>query len=138
MYRNFRAALLMIAASLAGVGAVRAGESSSAPQGRRQILERHDQSSVEGKEIISGTAYLPPGATIGWHTHSGDETGIILEGALVMHVRGEPDRVLKAGDHYFTPRGRAHSVSAAADGKGALAFSIWVVDKGKALATPAD
>ena len=108
------------------------------PQGKRTILERHDQSAVEGKEIISGTAELPPGASIGWHVHPGDEVGIILEGSLIMHVRGQADRELRAGDHYFTPRGVVHSVSSAPGAGKAVAFSTWVVDKGKPLAEPAD
>lgn len=109
-----------------------------AAEAKRTILERHDQSGVDGKEIVSGTAELPPGAAIGWHVHPGDEVGIILRGALIMHVRGQPDRELKAGDHYFTPRGVVHSVSSVAGAETAVAFSNWIVDKGKPLADPVE
>jgi uncharacterized cupredoxin-like copper-binding protein len=33
----------------------------SKPQPERKILERHDQSSVPGKEVVIGTATLPAG-----------------------------------------------------------------------------
>ena len=90
------------------------GKAAAAPEAKRTILGRHDQSGVDGKEIILGTADLPPGTT-------------------TLKVRGEPDRVLKAGDHFFIPRGTVHSVTSA---EGATAVSSWILDKGKPLAEP--
>ncbi len=105
------------------------------PEVKRNILERHDQSGVDGKEIITGTAEFPKGGLIGFHTHDGDEAGYVLKGELILHVKGQPDKTLKAGDHFFNPRGSVHSV--AASGDGGSVFSTWIVDKGKPLATPA-
>jgi quercetin dioxygenase-like cupin family protein len=109
----------------------------SAPQAKRTILERHDQSAVSGKEIILGTAELPAGAVIGWHTHDGDEFGYVLKGDLVLKTRGKPDQAFKAGDHFFNPRGAVHSVIAAPGTAGGTALSTWIVDKGSPLARPA-
>jgi quercetin dioxygenase-like cupin family protein len=53
---------------------------TSAPQPVRTILERHDQSGVPGKEVVIGTATLPPGGVIGYHTHAGDEAGYLIRG----------------------------------------------------------
>jgi quercetin dioxygenase-like cupin family protein len=106
-------------------------------QAKRTILERHDQSAGTGKEIVIGTADLPAGTSIGWHTHPGDEAGYIVRGTLVLKTRGQPDRVLKAGDSFFNPRGAVHSVATAPGGEGALAASTWIIDKGKPLAEPA-
>lgn len=100
----------------------------------RTILGRHDQSGVPGKEIVIGTATLAPGAAIGFHTHSGDETGYIVKGSLIWKVRGQPDKTLQAGDSFFNPRGSVHSVVGGESG--ATAFSTWIVDKGKPLAEP--
>jgi len=115
-----------------------AAADKSTPQAKRTIIERHDQSEVPGKEIILGTAELPAGAVIGWHTHDGDESGYVLGGALLLKSRGKPDRTLKAGDHFFNARGEVHSVIAAPGTAGGIAVSTWVVDKGKLLASPAD
>lgn len=103
----------------------------------RTILERHTLSGVPGKEVILGTAELPAGATIGWHTHRGEETGYVLRGSLVWRLSGQPDRLLKTGDHFINPMGSAHSVSTAADGEGALVISTWIVDADRPLAEPA-
>lgn len=101
----------------------------------RNILERHDQSGVPGKEIVIGTATLPPGSAIGYHTHPGDEAGYVLKGNLILKVQGQPDRALKAGDSFFNPRGSVHSLAVAPGSDGGMAVSSWIVDKGQPIAT---
>lgn len=113
-----------------------ADEPKSGAEPVRTILERHDQSGVPGKEIVIGTAMLPPGSAIGYHTHPGDEAGYVLKGNVILKTRGQPDRPLKAGDSFFNPRGAVHSVVAAGP-DGGTAVSSWIVDKGQPLATPA-
>ncbi|WP_243042095.1 cupin domain-containing protein [Dyella sedimenti] len=108
----------------------------AAPQPTRTILDTHDESGVPGKQIVIGTAELPAGGVIGWHEHAGDESGYVLKGNLVLKTRGKPDQVLKAGDHFFNPRGAVHSLAAAPGTDGGVALSTWVVDKGKPLAEP--
>jgi quercetin dioxygenase-like cupin family protein len=113
-----------------------ADEPGTAPQPVRTILERHDQSGVPGKEIVIGTAMLPAGTSIGYHTHPGDESGYVLKGVLILRTRGQPDRTLKAGDSFFNPRGAVHSLSTVPGGEGGTAMSTWIIDKGQPLATP--
>ena len=106
------------------------------PQPKREILNHYDQSEVKGKEIVIGTAVIPAGAAIGYHTHPGDEVGFVLKGTLTLKTRGQPDRVLHAGDSFFNVRGAVHSVAADPNGDGGTAASTWIVDKDKPLATP--
>jgi len=61
----------------------------------------------------------------------------VLKGNLILKIRGQPDRLLKAGDSFFNPRGTVHSVVAAPGGDGGTAVSAWIIDKGQPLATPA-
>ncbi len=105
-------------------------------QPTRTILEKHDQTGVPGKEVVIGTAELPAETAIGFHTHPGDEIGYVLEGTLVVKTRGQPDKVLKAGDTFFNVRGAVHSLIAAPGSQGGKAVSTWIVDKGKPLSTP--
>jgi quercetin dioxygenase-like cupin family protein len=107
-----------------------------AAQPVRNIMERHDQSGVPGKEIVIGTATLPPGSAIGYHTHPGDEAGYVLKGNLILKTQGQPDRALKAGDSFFNPRGAVHSLVVAPGPDGGMAVSAWIVDKGVPMATP--
>ena len=113
-----------------------ADEPKAGAQPVRNIMERHDQSGVPGKEIVIGTATLPPGSAIGYHTHPGDEAGYVLKGTLILKTQGQPDRTLKAGDSFFNPRGAVHSLAAAPGADGGMAVSSWIVDKGEPLATP--
>lgn len=99
----------------------------------RAILDRHDETGVPGRQIVLGTAELPAGAAVPWHTHYGDEAGYVLKGDLILRIRGQPDRRLRAGDHFFNPRGVAHTLLAAPGTAGGIALSTWVVDKGKPL-----
>ncbi|MGA2342173.1 MAG: cupin domain-containing protein [Steroidobacteraceae bacterium] len=115
---------------------VNASADEPAAQPKRTILERHPQSDVPGKEVVIGTAMLPPGGAIGFHTHPGDEAGYVLKGTLILKTRGQPDRVLKAGDSFFNPRGAIHSLAAGPGGDGGTAVSTWIIDQGKDLATP--
>jgi len=131
MLKSFATGLM-----LAGALCVSVRADDGPPQAARTIWERHDQSGVPGKEIVIGTAVLPPGSTIGYHTHAGDESGYVVKGSLILKTRGEADRTLQAGDHFFKVRGAVHSLVAPADGDGGTAVSTWIVDKGVPLATP--
>jgi quercetin dioxygenase-like cupin family protein len=113
-----------------------ADEPKPSGQPVRNIMEHHDQSGVPGKEIVIGTATLPPGSVIGYHTHPGDEAGYVLKGNLILKTQGQPDRTLKAGDSFFNPRGAVHSLAAAPGSDGGTAVSTWIVDKGQPMATP--
>jgi quercetin dioxygenase-like cupin family protein len=121
---------------LAGCLSLSVQADDASPQPVRTVWERHDQSGVPGKEIVIGTAVLPPGSAIGFHTHAGDESGYVVKGTLVLKTRGQPDQTLTAGDHFFNVRGAVHSLVAPADGGGGTAVSTWIVDKGVPLATP--
>lgn len=132
-----RSAITFALLAALSVGLLHAQEaSSSTPQPKRTVLDKHDQSGVPGKEIVIGTAEIPAGGVIGWHMHDGDESGYVLKGNLVLKTRGQPDQVLKAGDHFFNARGAVHSLAAAPGSDGGTALSTWVVDKGKPLAEP--
>ena len=86
-------------------------------------------------DTIMGTAELPSGMNIGRHTHAGIEIGYVLEGEAVLSVEGEPDRVIKSGDSYQVAAGKPHDARASAAGP-AKVLAVWVVERGKPLATP--
>jgi quercetin dioxygenase-like cupin family protein len=133
-------AMKLIPASLIAIAVLSLNATADEPkptaQPVRNIMEHHDQSGVPGKEIVIGTATLPPGSVIGYHTHPGDEAGYVLKGNLILKTQGQPDRTLKAGDSFFNPRGAVHSLAAAPGSDGGMAVSTWIVDKGVPMATP--
>src|ERR1700743_2590077 len=101
------------------------------PQPRRAVLERHDQSGVAGREIVIGTAQIPSGTGIGFHTHPGDEIGYVLKGSLTLKTRGQPDRGLHAGDSFFNVRGVIHSGAAQAGRERGTGGSTWILGSGR-------
>lgn len=53
------------------------------------------------------------GDKIPWHSHVGeDELFYVLDGELLLEVKGEEDRVMTAGDVYVVKKGTEHRVSA--------------------------
>ena len=113
---------------VAGVGARQAGFS-------RTVIQRGDL-STPGREVVSAIAEFQPGATVGPHTHPGEEAGYVLEGTLLLEQAGKPPVSLKAGETFFIPAGMVHD----ATNKGSVrarVLATYVVEKGKPLATAA-
>lgn len=86
-------------------------------------------------EAITAIAEVAPNVTIGRHSHSGIETGYVLEGEATMFVDGQPPRAMKPGDSYTIPAGVVHDVRSGAAPVRALA--TYIVEKGKPFAVPA-
>jgi quercetin dioxygenase-like cupin family protein len=101
---------------------------------KRTLLQRVDIPNTS-YEAVSGIAEVPPNVNIGRHTHFGIETGYVLEGEATLYVDGEPARELRAGDSYRIAAGAVHDVRNGAHQ--AKVFAVYVVEKGKPLATPA-
>jgi quercetin dioxygenase-like cupin family protein len=88
-----------------------------------------------GYQTVSVIAEIAPGTCAGRHTHPGVESTYVMEGEEVLKVDGKPDQMLKAGDSFQLPPGIVHD----ACGLGARplkALAIYIVEKGKPLATP--
>jgi quercetin dioxygenase-like cupin family protein len=107
---------------------------ASPPPIKRTILQKVDVPAAN-YETITGIAELSPGVNIGRHTHFGPETGYVIEGEFTFLADGKPPLALKAGDSYQVPAGVPHD--ARSGEKGAKVLAVYVVEKGKPLATPA-
>jgi len=123
-----RAARVAIAVVLlaAGAGAQQSGF-------KRTVLQQGDL-SIAGREAVTAIAEFQAGATVGRHTHPGEEIGYILEGAIVLEQEGKPAVTLGAGKTFFIPAGTVHN----ATNRGSVQARVlanYVVEKGKPLAT---
>jgi quercetin dioxygenase-like cupin family protein len=101
---------------------------------KRTILQKVDVPGAN-YETITGIAEIMPAVNIGRHTHFGPETGYVMEGELVLMVDGKPPQTVKAGESYQVPPTAAHD--ARSGEKGAKVLAVYVVEKGKPLATAA-
>jgi quercetin dioxygenase-like cupin family protein len=111
-----------------------AAQPAGAPPIKRTLLQKVDV-PAGSYEAITGIAEISPGVNIGRHTHFGAESGYVMEGDLVLMVDGKPPQAFKAGDSYQIAPGAVHD--ARAGDRGAKVLAVYIVEKGKALATPA-
>ena len=102
---------------------------------KRTLLQKVDVPGTNF-ETVTGIAEIMPNVNIGRHTHPGPETGYVMEGEATLLVDGTPPLLLKAGDSYQIPPGAIHD--ARSGEKGAKVFAVYVVEKGKPLASPAN
>ncbi|TFW29648.1 cupin domain-containing protein [Duganella callida] len=117
---------------LAGAAGFAASQTSGI---RRNVIQKADV-SVPGREAVVAKVEVDAGGSSGRHTHPGDEIAYILEGEGELLVDGEDPRRVKAGESYVIPAGTIHD--AINSGKTPLRLvGVYVVDKGKPLATPA-
>jgi len=128
MKRIFQAAAL---AAVVGAASILA----QAPGIQRTIVYKADV-SVPGREAVIARVELAPGAVAGRHTHPGDEITYVMEGEAEISIEGQPNRKVKTGDGFVIPAGKIHDARNTGTSTLKLA-GVYVVDKGKPLATPA-
>ena len=130
MKTRTRLAAAICLAGLVGATATLA----QAPGIKRTLLQRTDIGN--NMEAILGIAEIAPGASTGRHTHFGVETGYALAGSASLEVEGEAPKLLNAGDSYTIAAGKVHDAKVVGDAP-AKVLAVYIVEKGKPLATPA-
>lgn len=108
---------------------------SQNPGVQRIVINRADV-SVPGREAVIVRAEIARGASVGWHTHPGEEISYVMEGEGEILVEGKPTLKIKAGDGFVIPNGATHD--ARNTGTVPLKLSVvYLAEKGKPIATPA-
>ena len=102
---------------------------------KRTILQKVDVPGSSTHETITGIAEIVPNVNIGRHTHPGVETGYVLEGTVTLLIEGKAPLSLNAGDSYQIPPSAVHDAKSGE--KGVKLLAVYIVEKGKPLATPA-
>jgi len=130
----FRKTLILgFAALSATVGSLDAQQPANPPI-KRTPLQKFDV-PAGSYEAITAIAEISPSVNIGRHTHPGPESGYVIDGDLTLLVDGKPPLVLHPGDSYQIPSGAIHD--ARSGDKATKLAVVYVVEKGKPLATPA-
>src|SRR5438309_6185331 len=112
-----------------------AGVLNAQQPGFKRVEVQDRDLSIPGRHAVQARAEFEPGGAVGRHTHPGEELSIVLEGALVLEVDGQPARTVKAGESFFISAGVVHAGRNAGKGK-AVVFATYIVEKGKPVATP--
>ena len=101
----------------------------------RTVLQERDL-SIPGRQVVTAVVEFQPGATVGRHTHPGEEAGYVMDGTIVLEQDGQPPVTLGAGKTFFIPAGTVHNATSSKSAR-AHVLATYIVEKGKPIATPA-
>lgn len=131
--RTVAAAAAIAAAAIATIAA-------PAAAGDLRVVEeltRADLAGAPGTEVIVARQILKPGGHIPLHTHFGDEHAVILKGGILTTDSGK-EIPFKAGMAVVFPRGKVHGGLTNNTDADIVMHNVYIVDKGKPLATLAE
>lgn len=80
-----------------------------------------------GKEITVVTVDYPPGGADPVHRHDAHAIVYVLEGSIVMGVRGQPEQTLKAGDTFYEGPTDIHTVGHNASLTAPAKFLVFIL-----------
>src|SRR5262249_33108838 len=108
-----------------------AGSTLGAQDGTVRSLLSKDLAGVPGREISMITVASPPGGTSPAHTHHAQAVVYVLEGSIVMQVKGAAPVTLTPGQTFYEGPDDVHVVSRNASTTAPAKFVVVLVkDKG--------
>ena len=129
-----RSRIALVAALLAAAACQAA---SAAPEAVVQPLIQKDLPELAGKEGLMLTVVYPPGAADPIHRHNAHAFLYVLEGSIVMGVKGGKEVTLKPGDTFYEGPDDIHTVGRNASTTLPAKFVVVLVkDKGAPALIP--
>jgi len=123
--------LILVLACLA-TGVILAQEAKVA-----QVMSK-DLTDIPGKEGLMLTVEYPPGASDPIHRHNAHAFVYVLEGSVVMQVRGGKETTLTPGQTFYEGPNDVHVVGRNASQTKPAKFVVFLVkDKGAPVLVPA-
>ena len=97
-----------------------------------------DLTNLQGKEGLMITVEYPPGSSDPIHRHKAHAFVYVLEGSVVMQVRGGKQVTLTPGQTFYESPDDVHVVGRNASGTKPAKFVVFLVkDKGAPVVVPA-
>jgi quercetin dioxygenase-like cupin family protein len=101
-------------------------------------LMKKDLAGIAGKEGVMLTVEYAPGASSASHRHNASTFVYVLEGSVVMQVKGGKELTLGPGQTFYESPADIHTVSKnASSTKPAKILVFFVKDKGAPASVPA-
>jgi len=98
-----------------------------------------DLAGVPGKELSMISVEYPPGNADPVHTHHAQALVYVLEGSIVMQVRGGKPVTLTPGQTFYEGPDDVHIVGRNANDTAPARFLVFLVkDKGAPILTPVE
>jgi quercetin dioxygenase-like cupin family protein len=114
-----------------------AGSSLLAQDATVRPLLSKDLAGAPGKEISMITVEYPPGGTDPVHTHNAQAFVYVLEGSIVMQVKGGAPTTLKPGETFYEGPNDVHIVGRNTSRTAPAKFLVFLVkEKGAPILVP--
>ena len=114
-------------------------KSTAALEASVRSLFSVDLAGVPGKELSMITVDYPPGGSTMVHTHHAQALVYVLEGSIVMQIRGGSSVTLSPGQTWYEGPDDVHVVSRNASSSAAAKYVVFMVkDKGGPILTPVE
>ncbi|MDP9891872.1 quercetin dioxygenase-like cupin family protein [Variovorax boronicumulans] len=108
----------------------------AAPEAAATILMTKDLADMPGKEAVSFIVDFPPGSVDPVHRHDAHAFIYVLEGSIVMGVKGGKEVTLTPGQTFYEGPNDIHTVGRNASTTKPAKFLVTMVkDKGAPLLT---
>lgn len=110
---------------------------SQAPQATVKSLTSKDLPEFPGKEVLMITVDYPPGAVDPIHRHNAHAFVYVLEGSIIMQVKGGKEVTLTPGQTFYEGPDDVHVVGKNASSTKPAKFVVFFVkDKGAPVLVP--
>jgi|SRR5579872_1569100 len=128
----------LISVTLVGLEAKMTRGATSEQEAKVNQLFSKDLPDLAGKEGLMITVEYPPGASDPIHRHNADAFVYVLEGSIVMQVRGGKEVTLTPGETFYEGPSDIHVVGRNASQTKPAKFVVFLVkDKGAPVLVPA-
>jgi quercetin dioxygenase-like cupin family protein len=110
---------------------------ATAQQAKVTEVRSQDLGNIPGKEGLMLVVEYPPGSTDPVHRHNAHGFIYVLEGTIVMQVRGGKETTLSAGQTFYEGPDDVHTVGRNASKTKPAKFVVFFVkDKGAPVLVP--
>ena len=118
-------------------GSLSHGSDALAPEATVRALMSKDLAGDPARELSMITIEYPPGSVDPVHTHHAQALVYVLEGTIVMQVRGAAPVTLSPGQTFYEGPDDVHIVGRNASQTAPAKFLVFLVkDKGAPILTP--
>ena len=114
------------------------GAPKEAPEAQVTPLFSKELANIPGKEGLMITVVYPPGSSDAIHRHNAHAFVYVLEGSIVMQVKGGTEVTLTPGQTFYEGPSDVHIVGRNASQTAPAKFVVFLVkDKGAPVVVPA-
>ena len=100
---------------------------AAAPEPHVKALFSKEMANIPGKEMLMLTVEYPPGGADPIHRHDAHAIVYVLEGSIVMGVKGGKEQTLKAGQTFYEGPDEVHTVGRNASKTRPAKFVVMLV-----------